>query len=121
VARNYTVMYKGIPHQLLSQYTPMEIFSRYFPGEVVDAQVGLNAGRLRKLIKNWDKNQKKLEFAQAALAEHGTHTTKRLNATTFFLFFSFLFFSSYFLFYYFFSFIFLFFYFFCFFVYNFFV
>ena len=77
VARNYTVMYKGIPRELLSQYTPMEIFSRYFPGEVVDAQVGLKAGRLRKQIKTYEKMEKKLQFAQAAVVEHGTHTTKR--------------------------------------------
>jgi hypothetical protein len=70
-------MYKEIPRQLLSQYTPMEIFSRYFPGEVVDAQVSLKAGRLRKLVKKYQKNEKKLGFAQAALAEHGTRCTKR--------------------------------------------
>eukprot|EP00026_Physarum_polycephalum_P002756 Phypoly_transcript_02764.p1 GENE.Phypoly_transcript_02764~~Phypoly_transcript_02764.p1 ORF type:complete len:717 (+),score=93.20 Phypoly_transcript_02764:210-2360(+) len=77
VARNYTVMYKGIPRELLSQYSPMEIFQRYFPGEVVDAQVGLKAGRLRKLVKKYEKNEKKLQFAQAAVAEHGQHYTKR--------------------------------------------
>lgn len=77
VARNYTVMYKGIPRELLSKNTPMEIFNGYFPGEVVDAQIGLKVDGLRKLNRKWERNQKKLRFAEAALAEHGTRTTKR--------------------------------------------
>jgi hypothetical protein len=77
VARNYTVMYKGIPKEVLKKKSPMELFSQYFPDEIVDAQVGVHADGLRKLVKKWEKINEKLQFARDALSEHGTRTTTR--------------------------------------------
>lgn len=77
VARNYTVMYKGIPKAALKQIPAVDLFSQYFPGEIVDAQVGVAASGMRKLLKKWVKNEEKLRFARAALDEKGTRLTKR--------------------------------------------
>ena len=77
VARNYSVMYKGIPKETFRKRTPLDLFSKYFPNEVVDAQVGVHAHGLRRLVKKWEKISEKLHFARAALEEKGTHTTVR--------------------------------------------
>ena len=77
VARNYSVMYKGLPTEIFKIKTPMEFFSQYFPDEVADVQVGVRADGLRRLLKKWEKTNEKLHFARAALSEHGIRTTKR--------------------------------------------
>lgn len=77
VAHNYTVMYTGLPKDTLRQVYPLDFFNQYFPGEVVDAQVGVEADGLRKLVKEWEANEEKLRFARAALEEKGTRSTKR--------------------------------------------
>lgn len=77
VARNYSVMYKGIPKDTLQHTTPMELFSQYFPGEIVDAQVGVRADGLRRLVKKWETINEKLQFARDALSENGARTTLR--------------------------------------------
>lgn len=70
-------MYKGIPKETLKHMSPLDFFNQYFPGEIVDAQVGVDADGLRKLIKKWDKTEEKLRFAQAALEENGKRQMKR--------------------------------------------
>lgn len=77
VASNYTVMYTGVPKETLKHMSAFDLFSQYFPGEVIDAQVGVDAGGLRKLIKKYDKAEQKLQFAQAALEENGKRQMKR--------------------------------------------
>ena len=77
VANNYTVMYKGVPKETLKHMSAFDLFSQYFPGEVVDAQVGVEGHGLRKLVKQWEETEEQLRFDQAALDEKGTHTMKR--------------------------------------------